>query len=108
MLAVILKFDDEEAALGFADLNHGEVGEVVGIYKVPTLFCEGPHPSAKKTQVGFTQGQRWGWWVCAYCMKPKKTAYLHLWKYMSLLGFNLIDKFVQEGKLVAFSKREAI
>lgn len=105
MLAVAFQFEDEDEALEFANAHPQKI---VGIYKVPTIFCEEVHTNAKKTQQGFTQGQRWGWWVCAYCKKPKKTAYLHIWEYMSLLGNNLMTRLVQEGKLVSFTKGDAI
>lgn len=106
MLIVVHLYEDEAQAL--ADADRAEItheGRVVGIYKVPTLFCETVHTGRMQ---GFTQGQRWGWWVCAVCKKPKKTAYLHMWEYMSNFGFNLIERFVQEGKLVAFTKRHDV
>jgi glutaredoxin len=105
MLAIAFEFVDEEEALAFAD-EHPE--HVVGVYKVPTIFCETVHGGTKTAQQGFTQGQRWGWWVCGYCKKPKKTAYAHKWEYLSNFGWNLLTRFIQEGKLVAFPKRDDV
>ena len=104
MLAVLLAFEDEDAALSFVNRNSAIV-DVKGVYKVPTLFCEETH--GKRLQ-GFTQGQRWGWWVCGVCKRPKKTAYLYLWEYMPLLGYDQTDKLVQEGKLVAFPESNQV
>lgn len=106
MLIVVHKYEDEGQALADAEMTELESpGQVVGIYKVPTIFCETVH--GKRVQ-GYTQGQKWGWWVCGVCKRPKKTAYLHMWDYMSNFGWNLIDRFVREGKLVAFTKRSHI
>lgn len=47
--------------------------EIVGVYPVPTMFCDPSDPIHKgkgKTGRGYTKGLKYGWWVCAVCKKP--------------------------------------
>lgn len=70
-MSIVFHFDDDKTALQFAE-EHEEEG-LVGIFKVPTLFCEGGHTAKRVT--GFTRGKRYGWYVCAVCKKPSKAAW---------------------------------
>lgn len=42
---------------------------VRGVWAKPTSFCPGLSCTGNK---GFTRGQKFGWWVCATCKKPRK------------------------------------
>lgn len=62
---VLTETDDE----GLPDLL--KTTGVIGVYRAPTVFCEGNHSGGKFSE-GFTKGTRYGWWVCTTCHKPKK------------------------------------
>lgn len=96
---VLLSFNDDEVAkefvrdqLAIEELDGGEGGhKVEGIYKKPTLFCNIMDPIHGSRRItGFTKGQKWGWWVCAVCKKPRKLAIDNLPK--EVCGFNLLDR----------------
>jgi hypothetical protein len=98
MFAIALLFEDENEALEF--INETQKREKVkGVYKYPTLYCEG-----SCGRWGFTQGRRWGWWVCAVCKKPRWTAWENYWDMLGSLGYNQMERLVQEGKIVAFTE----
>jgi hypothetical protein len=109
---VLLSFDDEEQALTLVEdmleypdgriltpvQEHDIFGVVVAIYKKPTMFCEGH--GGKKTAIGYTMGQRWGWWVCATCKKPSRLYWLNILEKQSSFGKNLLDRlFDRETKV---------
>lgn len=67
--------------------------DVVAMYKKPTLFCnvlDGNH-NANRRVIGFTKGQKYGWWVCAACHKPREM-YVQGSVDNSSFGFNLLPK----------------
>lgn len=70
-MALILAFgfDNEEEALKFAEQHESRL---FGVYKRPTMFCSNDH-GGRKTEVAYTMGTRFGWWVCAKCKKPSRT-----------------------------------
>lgn len=93
-LIVVCNFDDDNEALDFAEAHEAKV---IAIHKRPTQFCQGC--SGRKTDIGFTRGTKFGWWVCAKCRKPK-------WKYWQTVlsrdskppfsgpyGFNIFTKY---------------
>jgi hypothetical protein len=71
---VVLSFEDDDDAKAFAQHELFEPGDqpwdVVALIRKPTKFCEG-HPKGRRA-LGFTRGQRWGWWVCDGCKKPSR------------------------------------
>jgi len=70
---VLLAFDKDEDAKEWIVATRGSTS-VVAMYKKPTLFCDvldGRHSSNRRV-IGFTKGQRWHWWVCAVCHKPRE------------------------------------
>lgn len=84
MRYVILSFEDNADADTFiadtltSDAIHeaGIQTEVVGLFAVPTIFCDssgagGCRPSGRRL-AGFSRGMKYGWWVCAICKKPVK------------------------------------
>lgn len=107
MMTVVLTFEDDEQAMtlvesvlddygihvpyrqGTPDDFQQVHGEVMGIYKHPTMFCE--CLSGKKTQMGFTRGKKWGWWVCGQCSKPKRVYWKNIFEHNGL-GDNLLDR----------------
>ena len=70
-MSIVFHFYDDTAALEFAERHEAE--GLVGIFKVPTLFCEGGHTAKRVT--GYTRGKRYGWYVCSVCKKPSKAAW---------------------------------
>lgn len=71
---VILEFEDNIDAEDFAASVHYPV---VGIFALPTTFCEGsPTTGCMKHQgkLGWywTRGDSFGWWICRVCHKPAK------------------------------------
>lgn len=73
---VVISVEDNEVAEELVrDWRDGGLDpgiEVVGLFGKPTQFCnsnDGKHPARRA--LGFTHGRKFGWWVCAYCGKPK-------------------------------------
>lgn len=106
MYAVLLTFENEEAALNLVeqvldegvvykpygdagDFQHIDAGEVKAVYKHPTMFCTQDH-GGRKTQVGYTMGQKWGWWVCGSCGKPSRLYWENIVEKQSSFGKNLL------------------
>jgi hypothetical protein len=93
-LLILLSVEDEQEALDIAE--QWENKGLVGIYKKPTMFCDGEH-GGRKTEVGFTKGQKYGWWVCAKCRKPKKRYWDNVLSGDPMFGppeaFNLIRNY---------------
>lgn len=61
------KFGDDELK--------GWVDEIIGVYPVPTQFCDPSTPEHRgkgKTGRGYGRGTKFGWWVCHVCAKPYK------------------------------------
>lgn len=92
---VLLSFDDDDDAKAFVEdqlAGHSFRTEVVeGIYKKPTQFCDRTdtiHGSHRV--IGWTKGQKWGWWVCAICKKPSPVASKNVPNEVS--GFNLLRR----------------
>lgn len=80
---VVLSFEDNDEADRF--VNQAECStvtsqdlldncEVVGLFAFPTQFCEnsgsGGCARGNKRIRGWTQGKKYGWWVCSVCHKP--------------------------------------
>jgi hypothetical protein len=60
---------DDEAV----PLNSPRDVKVIGVFKVPTLYCDNSDGHrGKKTEAGWTRGRKYGWWVCGACKKPTK------------------------------------
>ena len=104
---VVLSFEDDEESVNFvrAIQDQYQEGEdapttvtypqdtnVVAIYKRPTLF-HGAFEShgGSKTQVAWTMGQKWGWWICSHCKKPSELYWESIVKKQSSFGRNLLD-----------------
>lgn len=87
MMAVVITFENDSDAIDYALSNPN----TTGIYKIPTMFCDGQH-GGRKTEVGFTKGLKYGWWVCAKCMKPKRQYWDNIWKDPGI-GYNLLTQF---------------
>lgn len=82
---VLLSFDDDDEAEKFIAtarskdyyVKAGEggtfiglenLGDVVGVFRKPTQFCECT-PEEKRGTTGF-RGPKYGWYVCGRCRKP--------------------------------------
>lgn len=93
-LMILIDFLDEEAALDLAEKYEGK--GLVGVYKRPTQFCICGGQA-------FTHGQKYGWWVCSNCRRPKKLAWENLFSGEKMFSspnpaFNLLhDYFEVEG-----------
>jgi hypothetical protein len=90
---VLLSFPDDADAIDWVQRMKGDSESLVveGIYKKPTLFCDLTdtiHGNRRVT--GFTKGQKWGWWVCAVCKKPRKLSIDNLPN--EVCGYNLMDR----------------
>lgn len=98
---ITIAFEDETEAVKAAEqyLDEGVIGELKGIYKMPTQFCSPMDPahSLGRRVRGYTQGKKYGWWVCSICMKPSEVAWNNYFNYSN--AFNLIDRlFPVEGQ----------
>lgn len=108
-MTVVLVFDDDEQALTLIDdmleakkhgrhgiltpLQENDVHPVVkGLYKHPTMFCI--CQSGRKTELGFTRGKKWGWWVCAQCSMPKALYWKNIFN-ANGFGNNLLDRYFE-------------
>lgn len=103
MYAVLLTFENEEMALTLVEdmldnpdariltptQENDVAAKVVAIYKHPTMFCTQDH-GGRKTQVGYTMGQKWGWWVCGSCGKPSRLYWENIVEKQSSFGKNLL------------------
>lgn len=91
---VLLSFPEDADAKDWVQRMKGDSESLVveGIYKKPTLFCDPMDTSThgNRRVQGFTKGQKWGWWVCASCKKPKRLAFMNLPNEIG--GFNLMDR----------------
>lgn len=90
---VLLAFDDDAYADAFVEFGVGDhdiAATVRGVWRKPTKFCECVGVRAKS----FTRGKKYGWWVCATCMKPT-VAWAHGDAWYTALGTNLLP--IQEG-----------
>jgi hypothetical protein len=104
---VLVSFENEEEALSFADVlledpsNVHDASDgaffrlcdpvVEGIYKKPTQFCQGCS-TGKKSGLGFTKGQKFGWWVCVQCKKPSRLYWESVIDRQCSFGKNLLDR----------------
>jgi len=87
---VLLSFDDDEEAMNFVDANLASM-KVEGIYKKPTKFCDALNPIHGNKRVhGWTQGQKYGWWICAKCGLPSPVAARNVPNEIS--GWNLLSR----------------
>lgn len=75
-------------------LERNKNATVRAVWKKPTIFCDkndGHLNMKKKTEQGFTRGQKYGWWVCRVCGKPSKLwAAGNAWN--TALGMNLLPQ----------------
>lgn len=92
-LHVLLSFDDDADAVKYINDTLTGVVRVEGIYKKPTQFCDNmdTNTHGNRRVQGFTKGQKWGWWVCAQCKKPKKLYWDNIANDPGL-GYNLLDR----------------
>lgn len=116
-MLVVLSFDDEEQALNLVDSilegrsvayeteeRHlaGVTAKAQAIYKWPTQFHE-PHEThgQGKTGQAFQMGQKFGWWICAFCKKPSRMYWETIVQKQSSFGKNLLgfyfDNFNKDG-----------
>lgn len=74
MRYVVLEVEDDKWAEEIVGELNEEGQKVVGVFAVPTKFCDDEPPGhrGKKTQAGWTRGKKYGWWVCGACKKPTK------------------------------------
>lgn len=91
-MTVVLTFEKDSEAIDFALANVETTGrEVKGLYKLPTLYCD--CTSGKKTEIAFTKGLKYGWWVCAKCRKPKRLYWQNIWK-DNTFGKNILSQYI--------------
>jgi hypothetical protein len=97
---VLIEFDDDSEADAFANVMIGQAEgssmRVRGVFKKPTIFCECANSPEKNVR-----GNKWGWWLCKLCSKPKKN--------MLQSPTNLIDpddRKKQLGRKIFFTIRE--
>lgn len=95
---VLLDFENEIHAqdLVIEMLSRPNV-EVKGIYKRPTIVCE--RDGCGRRPAGFTQGRKWGWWICCICAKPARTYWQNVYGNLtnaSSFGYNLLDRLFPE------------
>ena len=124
-MTVALTFEDDEIALEF--IEYAQKGLIVGcnsqwpeveqsfspeikaLYKHPTMFCE--CQSGRKTEVGFTRGVKWGWWVCGQCSKPKRLYWENIFEHNGF-GNNIFSRYFddtdEESKPVEGSSEASI
>jgi len=94
---VVLQFEDNDEAEAFVKAQHVlwsdehtntsklRSAEFVGLFALPTIFCEG-HGNSK--QLGFARGVKYGWWVCSRCGKPARSRTIE----------NLIRNVLSQGR----------
>ena len=102
---VLLSFESDEDAMTLVDdmLNYkdcmlytpvqenGVHPVVEGIYKKPTKFCDALNPIHGNKRVhGWTQGQKYGWWICGKCGLPSPVASRNVPNEIS--GWNLLSR----------------
>lgn len=89
MRIIVIEFEDDADADEFVEAYFCKSGELVGMYQVPTIFCECDGPS----KVGWVQGKKRGWWVCPYCKRPSKSAWREdKYKIFGAYGFNQLEE----------------
>lgn len=122
-ITVVLTFEEDEDALEFVEsaleghlFRENETAgfevvqaKVAALYKLPTMFCE--CQSGRKTEVGFTRGVKWGWWVCGQCSKPKRNYWSHIFEHNGF-GNNILSRYFddtdEESKPVEGSSEASI
>lgn len=80
MRFVVLEVQDDKYADWFVEDIQTQIGDellqgvkVVGVFQAPTKYCNPTDGHrGKKTQAGWTRGQKYGWWVCGVCKKPSR------------------------------------
>lgn len=66
---VVLELEDEKDV---TFLQQTYEWPIVGVFKKPTLFHDPAlHQNrTSKSELSFTRGKKYGWWVCATCKRP--------------------------------------
>lgn len=99
-MAVLVEFDDDKKAKAFVEKVNGSYGlpsiqahargrKAVGVWKLPTKWCECFETGVKRDISGYSRGPKYGWWVHS-CGRPSKfwsKARYRLWE---ALGKNLL------------------
>lgn len=104
-LAVLVIFDDDNDALNFVEIvdekksfmyTMGDI-KAPAIYKFPTMY-HAPFDThgGKKTEVGWTKGQKYGWWVCGTCRKPSQMYWDSVVHKESSFGKNIKSMYFTE------------
>jgi len=94
---VLLSFADDEDAMQFVEANLSDpILKVEGIYKKPTQFCNPMDTTIHGTRrvQGWTQGQKYGWWICSRCGKPSAVASKNMPNEIG--GWNLLDRLFKK------------
>lgn len=90
---VILYFEENGDADAFLEgvhpLGHGAY-EIKALVPAPTLWCDMAH-GGKKTDIAYTRGKKYHWWVCRTCGKPTK-AWGSSYSAVVSAGVNLLDR----------------
>lgn len=99
---ILLQFNDDKEADAFASTiaDAGEASSLTvrGVFKKPTMFCDCVKGTSPEKNV---KGNKWGWWLCKVCHKPKKN--------MLQSPTNLLDPAdhkKQIGRRIFFTIRE--
>lgn len=71
---VVVRIDDNEVADAFIS-EPMEGISFVGMFGIPTKFCECEHSLIKPRKI--LRGSKMGWWVHKDCAKPVKDSYQH-------------------------------
>lgn len=64
-------------------IRSGYLMRIVGVFVRPGTTCECPDwqtvnyrdPTKEKNAAGVTRGEKFGWWVCSRCGKPRKASH---------------------------------
>lgn len=109
---VVLSFDGNKDAEDFVEKQirtkwgleeRGDVEyaktlpEVEALIAKPTMFCLEPNKHRERSggRSGWTQGKKYGWWVCGVCKKPTKLWGQHLGSVISQ-SRNLLADFLKQ------------
>lgn len=91
---VLMSFNDEDQAHEFvrdtiAGMDVPCSGDICGIWKKPTKFCECTGGGGKFAHA-FTRGKKYGWWVHTKCGKPSRVKKISACEWEQALGSNLL------------------